>query len=441
MQNSLLNETNLEILDSLAEGVYIIDKEFIIQFVNEAAENITGIKRVDVIGKLCKNFCMSERCQLGCPIAEVIKTGKNIIDLESTLQKYDGELIPVKLNAALIKNNAGTPIGGIISFRHFSNTVDIKTYLEKHQNFFGIIGKSKAMHNIYQSINEIAKSNATVLITGETGVGKELVANAIKETSPRRDKVYVKVNCAVFSENLLGSELYGHVKGAFTDAVRDRVGRFEYADSGTILLDEIGEMPLVMQTQLLRVIQEGTFERLGESITRRVNVRIIASTNKNLTEEIKKKKFRQDLFYRLNVFPIHIPPLRERKEDISPLANYFLNKFAELYKRKIDSISDEAMDALMQYDWPGNIRELENAIEYSFIRSKREDTICICCLPPEIRMKFDCNKKLNFKEIEKDEKTQTLLSLLKQNNWNKTKVAEILGVNRSTIHRQIKSIK
>jgi len=437
--SKLLAKINFDILDSLAEGVYIVDKEFKIKFVNKAAEKFIGIPKENVLNRLCKNLCKSDNCAFGCPITEVLETGKSIFDLESTLQKDDGSLFPVKLNVSVINDKNNRPHGGIISFREITYPREDIDILDGSPNFKGIIGVSKATRDIYKSIQEISDSTANVLITGETGVGKEIVANAVHATSNRRNEKFVKVNCAVLPQHLLASELFGHVKGAFTDAKCDRIGRFEYADGGTIFLDEIGTLPVSMQSQLLRILQEGTFERVGDSITRKIDVRIISATNNILEEEIKERRFREDLFYRLNVIPIDIEPLRNRRMDILPLAQYFTRKFAQTYKKNINSISDDALEALMIYDWPGNIRELENSIEYAFIRSKRNDTICICCLPPKIRSNVDCKAKFNIQEIEKDDKVETLISLLRKNNWNKNKVAEILGVNKSTIYRRLKN--
>lgn len=432
------SENAVSILNSLHEGVYVIDKEFKILFVNKAASKITNIEPQEVIGKICRSFCKSERCEIGCPITEVLRTDKDITDLESSLQNNNGGIIPIKLNASILKNEKNEPIGGIISFRKNEKT-DFEDYLKKG-NFYGIIGKSKVMTDIFSIINETARTNVQVLITGETGAGKEMIANAIHKLSSRRDKIFVKVNCANLHDNLLASELFGHVKGAFTDAVKDRVGRFEYANGGTIFLDEIGEMPINMQTQLLRILQDGTFERVGESIARKVDVRIIAATNKKLEEEIRSRKFREDLYYRLNVIPIKVPPLREHKEDLILLVEHFIKKYSKKYNKKIDRVPPDTMDLLMNYNWPGNIRELENTIEYAFLRSKREDYLCVCSLPPQVRSNSTCIDKLTIKELELDEKTETLLSLLRQNNWNKTRVAKILGINRSTIHRQLKNL-
>jgi len=436
---SFLTEHSIEILDSLPEGVYVIDKEFKIRFVNKAASNITNIAPGEVLDKICRTFCKSERCEIGCPLTEVLQTNKNVIDLETTIQSKDGTLIPIILNASILKDENEDPLGGIVSFKK-NRKIDFEKYFKETDNFYGIIGKSKSMKNIFKLINEISDSFATVLITGETGVGKELIANAIQKTSNRTNTPFVKVNCAVLPGNLLASELFGHVKGAFTDARNDRIGRFEFADGGTIFLDEIAEIPVEMQAQLLRVIQDGTFERLGESKTRKTDIRIIAATNKDLMEEISQNRFREDLYYRLNVVPIYVTPLRERKEDIIHLTKFFIKKYALKYKKNINQVDDETMDIFLNYNWPGNVRELENCIEYAFIRSKRDDYICVCCLPPTLRTGKKCEDKLPIKEVEIDEKTETLLAILRQNNWNKTKVAAILGVDRSTIHRRLKKL-
>jgi PAS domain S-box-containing protein len=428
------------ILDSLAEGVFVVDKEFKLIFVNKAAEKLLGRKSDDFLGSVCKSFCDSDQCQISCPIAEVLITGKKVYDLEANYQKSDGKSLPVKVNASVLEDDENNPIGGIVSFRDDSVNKSIEKLIGSDSHFNGIVGRSKQMIEVFSTIKEIAESEATVLISGETGTGKELVANAIHATSNRSNKPFVKVNCAVLPENLLASELFCHVKGAFTDAVKDRIGRFELADGGTIFLDEIAEMPLHLQTQLLRILQEGTFERVGESMTRKIDVRVIAATNKNLKSEIANKKFREDLFYRLNVLPISIPPLREREDDILILAQFFVDKYAQKYNKNIKEISPDTIDLIQSYNWPGNVRELENAIEYSFVRSKRADSVCLCCLPPHIRPQQECKKQLHPRIIERDEKAEELLSLLRKNHWNKTKVAKLLGVDRSTIHRRLNNI-
>ncbi|OGU34838.1 MAG: sigma-54-dependent Fis family transcriptional regulator [Ignavibacteria bacterium GWB2_35_6b] len=431
--------TKQEILDSIAEGLFTIDKEFRINFINSAAEKITGFKKEEVIGQLCRKVFRCEVNEIECPIAKVLESDKNIFELKSKIKGKNNSEIPIKLNAAVLKNKNSEPVGGVISFRDISYDLDIESYLSKHTNFYGIVGHSKIMTDIFYLIQEIADTDVNILITGETGTGKEMIADAIQKTSRRKDKKFLKVNCGVLPPNLLASELFGHVKGAFTDAVKDRIGRFELCDGGTIFLDEITEMTLQMQTQLLRVIQNGTFEKVGDSESRKVDVRVIAATNANLNESIKEGKFREDLFYRLNVVPIELPPLRKRKEDIPFLGMHFIKKFNLIYKKNITEIEPEALNLLTNYNWPGNIRELENAIEYAFIRTKDKDSLCACSLPLTIRENINClNSHTNKAAFQKD--TVQLVKLLEENNWNKSKVAKLIGVNRTTVWRQLKNM-
>ncbi len=300
----------------------------------------------------------------------------------------------------------------------------------------GIVGHGKAMKDIFKLLQEIADSDATVLVQGESGTGKEMVANAIQATSKRKGKPFVKVNCAVFPETLLASELFGHIKGAFTDAVKDRMGRFELANEGTIFLDEIAEMPLLTQVQLLRVLQEGTFERVGESIPRKSDVRIIAATNLKIIEALKNGKLREDLYYRLNVIPIVIPPLRERREDIPHLVSSFIKEYSKVYNKVIIDIDDAALEVLMNYFWPGNVRELENVIEFMVVRAK-DEILKLENLPSGIKSTLNQDKPVE--EFKRDNPSE-LIQLLEKHKWNKTKVAEELGIGRTTLWRMLKNI-
>lgn len=427
-----------EILDSLSEGLFTVDKNFRIQFFNRAAEEITGFKREEVLGHLCKLIFKSSRCFIDCPIAKVLETGKNISNQESNIRTKSGENIPIKMNVAILKNKNKEPIGGVVSFWDISDLAVLRDKHTSRHHFHGIIGHSKAMQEIFQLIDDISDSDASVLIQGESGTGKEMIANAIQATSQRRDKPYVKVNCSVFTPQLLASELFGHVKGAFTDAIKDRVGRFELADGGTIFLDEVGEMSLQMQLQLLRVLQEGTFERVGESVTRTVDVRVIAATNKNLQNSIEKGEFREDLYYRLNVIPIFIPPLRDRAEDIPYLVKHFIKKFSLIYGKNINDIEDDALEALTQYSWPGNIRELENALEFAFVRTRNSSIITLEKLPLNIRNSV--LDRQGYENCQKSPDCSQILLLLEKYRWNRTKVAEELGISRSTLWRKMKSL-
>ena len=436
-----------DILDSLGEGLFTVDKNFKINFFNRAAEKITGYQREEVLGKYCKQIFRSKLCVEKCPIAQVLEMGKTHFDVSSKIVNKYGQKVPVRLSAAVLRNNhSEEPIGGVISFRDLSELQLLSEKIRNEDSFYGIVGTSKALQEIFMLIEEIADSDASVLIQGESGTGKEMAANAIFATSLRKDKPYIKLNCSVFPPQLLASELFGHVRGAFTGAIKNRVGRFEMANRGTIFLDEIAEMPAQMQVQLLRVLQEGTFERVGESVTRKTDVRVLAATNKNILISIETGSFREDLYYRLNVIPIEIPPLRERPEDIPKLIEYFLKKFSLLSNKTISEIENGAMDLLLNYSWPGNVRELENSLEYAFARTK-ENTIKTNVLPPIIRMQSGKQKVWKSQTMashlssknNKDE--DELINLLEKYHWNRSKVAKELGIGRTTLWRRMKGLK
>ncbi len=430
------------ILESIGEGVFTVDKNFRINFFNKAAEKITGYKREEVLGKFCKRVFRSKLCFTDCPIALALKSAKTIYDFESHILTKESVPKPIKLNSAVLYNEKNEPNGGIITFRDISELATLKKNLRKETQFCGMVGHSKQMREIFELIDEISESDAPVLVYGESGTGKEMIVNAIQAKSNRKDKPFIKINCSVFPENLLASELFGHVKGAFTDAIKDRVGRFELANTGTIFLDEVAEMPLQMQLQLLRVLQEGSFERIGESITRKVDVRVIAATNIDIHQALKNGTFREDLFYRLSVIPIEVPPLRERMDDLIPLVKHFLNKFSLMYKKEINEIEDAALDLLLQYDWPGNIRELENVLEYAFVRTNNTNIISASKLPSVLTSKngtvFGLREKHSFTESGGEE--AKLLALLEKHKWNRTAVAKELGIGRTTLWRKLKKL-
>ncbi len=435
-----LNNSNLKdfILDSISEGVIAVNKDFRIVYFNSAAEKLTGYLRNEVIGKFCKYVIKPGECAKDCPISIALKSKKTISDFNYELYKKSGIKQDIILNSSILYDGENNPIGGIITFRELSESEQLRLSLMKESDFYGIIGKSSQMQEIYELLKEIKDSDAPVFITGESGTGKEMVANAIQTISKRKDKPFIKINCAVFPPNLLAAELFGHVKGAFTDAIKDRPGRFEVADGGTIFLDEIGEIPVQTQLQLLRVLQEGTFERIGESLTRKVNVRVIAATNKNIKVALETGALREDLFYRLNVIPIHLPPLRERKSDIIPLINHFLNKFSLIYDKNIKDLSDEAIDVLIKYNYPGNVRELENIIEYAFVRTAENSIILASKLPPFIKENLHTNTKKEELEIKiKPNKItkDVILNSLAKNKWNKNTTADELGISRTTLWR------
>ena len=317
----------------------------------------------------------------------------------------------------------------------------ISTYFDKETHFSQIIGKTPVIRQVLQTVQKIAPTDSTVLITGETGVGKELIALEIHSGSQRRDHPFVKVNCAAIPETLLESDLFGHEKGAFTGAVTTKPGRFEIAHKGTIFLDEIGEMPLHLQAKLLGAIQDKSFDRVGGLKTIKVDIRIIAATNQDLQSAVQSGKFRSDLFYRLNVVPIHIPPLRERKDDLIPLVGYFLKKFKGKYFKKINNVSPEIMATFSNYNWPGNIRELENVLERMVLMSET-DTLTLDQLPAEIRGAILTVEASTLKEkvntISQMTEKQMIIDALNKTNQNRTKAAKSLGISRRTLQNKIK---
>jgi DNA-binding NtrC family response regulator len=306
--------------------------------------------------------------------------------------------------------------------------------LEKRYSFGNILGKNTRVQEIFELISDIADTDSTVLIQGESGTGKELIARAIHFNSYRKNKPFIVANCSAYSQNLLESELFGHEKGSFTGAIRRKIGRFEMAHGGTIFLDEIGEVSPPTQILLLRVLQDHRFERVGGEETLEVDVRVIAATNKNLTEEMKKGTFREDLYYRLNVIPIFVPPLRERKDDISLLASHFLQKFTHERGKEVTNFSPEVMEILLGHSWPGNVRELENVIEHAIIIAKQDKILPKDLPQPLIQRPVPAQEMITLQDYEKD----LILKTLQETNWNKHKTAKRLNINRSTLYGKMR---
>jgi len=428
------------IMDSIADGVFTIDTEWRITTFNRAAERITGFKAEQVIGKVCKEvFCKdvfgTEMCEENCPLKRALETGKPVSNYEINILNRDGRKLTINVSASLLRDESGEVIGGVESFRDVTRLRELNEELKGRYEFQGIIGKNHKMREIYELIGEVAQTKATVLIQGETGTGKDLIARAIHYSSSRRDRPFIKINCAALPESLLESELFGHVKGAFTGAYRNKMGRFELANGGTLFLDEIGELSPMIQAKLLRVLEEGEFERVGGTRTIKIDVRFIAATDRDLRKAVTDGTFREDLFYRLNVVSIFVPPLRERKEDIPLLVRYFMRKFNKEYDRDIVNISPDALGLMLDYDWPGNVRELEHAIEYAFIRCPA-NTILVQHLPPEIHRTVKTTDRLkdSLEQLEK----QQILRALEKSNWNRGQAAEVLGIDRSTLWRKMK---
>jgi PAS domain S-box-containing protein len=330
------------ILNSITDGVFTIGEDWRVLSFNRAAERITGTSADQAIGRHCRDVFQSDACLESCPLKRTLDTGEPLYDVEIGIAAKDGRKIPVGVSTALLYDVDGVVIGGVATFRDLSKVKELTKALEGRYSFHNLIGKSKPMQELYDLMENVAGSDATVLIQGESGTGKELVARAIHYNGPRKDHPFVAVNCAALPEPLLESELFGHEKGAFTGAVRRKTGRFEWAEGGTLFLDEVAEMSPVLQAKLLRVLDQRSFERVGGTETLQVDVRIIAATNRTLAEAVAQGAFRQDLFYRLNVVPIVLPPLSERREDIPLLADHFIHTFNAKMDKAIRRVSQEA---------------------------------------------------------------------------------------------------
>ncbi len=427
--------SNLEaIFKSVKDSIITVDKDLLVIEINEAAKDICSLTR-DAIGQSLKS--LSLRCNGKCinVLEETVKEKKpsETYHLECRHNLRPRQIVTVTTYPLI--NNCGVFTGAVLVARDETHLADLEREMKDRQRLHNIIGKSEKMQSIYSYIEDLADVQSTVLITGESGTGKELVADALHYKGPRSGMSLIKVNCSALSNNLLESELFGHVKGAFTGAVKDRVGRFQMADGGTILLDEIGDMSPRIQVKLLRVLQERTVERVGESSSIKVDVRIVASTNQDLREKIACGEFREDLFYRLNVVEIRIPPLRDRKEDIPALTDHFVKEFNKKLNQNILSISTDVQKMFMAYNWPGNIREMEHALEHAFILCHQK-TISIEHLPPTFEAFFA--GKIDFINNRNIDEKQVVLQALEKAAWNKTMAAKLLGISRRNIYRKIK---
>ncbi len=456
--NHLTHQCLETILDTIVEGLLLIDQDGIIRYCNQALKDMTGKENEELIGQKC---CTIMNAICTPPPSCTLFTDGTITNKECVIAHTSGKSFPVLKNARVLKDPQGTVIGAIETLTDISVLKSTETRLQvleehiKRKNGFGkIVGKSHRMLELFNLIELAAASNATILITGETGTGKELVAQAIHENSNRKDKLLVKLNCSALPESLLESELFGHVKGSFTGAIKDKIGRFELVDGGTLFLDEIGELSPLIQVKLLRFLQEKEFERVGENMTRKADVRIICATHRDLRKRVSEGFFREDLYYRLKVFPLHIPSLRERKEDIGALVDHFIAKFNTETNKKITGPTHDAAVTMMDYCWPGNIRELENAIEHAFVTCQ-EDKIGIFDLPLEIR-KVELRKgiciaeetiisspiKKQFSEYISTRKLtdNDFAKLFRECHGNQTEMARRLGIDRTTVWRRMKKI-
>ncbi|MFI5341709.1 MAG: sigma-54 interaction domain-containing protein [Candidatus Methylomirabilales bacterium] len=427
------------VLDSITDGVFAVDREQrVVSFFNRAAERITGFSAEEALGRHCFEVFRSRDCQTRCPVERTMTDGESVVDFPSVIITKAGVEVPVSIAAAPIRDERGAVVGAVEIFRDLSVIETLREGVSGRYRLGGLLSKSPRMQDVFEILPEVAESDSTVLIQGPSGSGKEVVAAAIHDLSHRKDQPFVKINCGAIPDTLLESELFGYVKGAFTDARRDKPGRFVAANHGTLFLDEIGDMSPALQVKLLRVLEERQFVPLGGTAPVHVNVRIIAASHKDIEQLVEAGSFRDDLYYRLNIIKIELPPLWERREDIPLLVEHLLSRLRSIKEKSVSGVSAEVMDLLLNYRFPGNVRELENILEHAYV----------LCKGPIIEKK---NLPLDFlKKAERGSsaaspatlvesaEARTIQDVLRRHNGSRVAAARELGVSRSTLWRKIR---
>jgi len=428
------------ILESISDGVFTVDHEWCIMSFNRAAEKITGIPRHEAIGRRCWEVFRSNMCEEDCALKRTMEEGTSLTSSSTYIVRSDKKRIPISVSTAPLIGSNGDVLGGVETFRDRSVVEALRKCLDGRFQIGDIVSRSDAMHKILAILPMVAESGSTVLLEGETGTGKELLARAIHEASPRKDKPFVAINCGALPDNLLESELFGYKSGAFTNATRDKTGYFAATRGGTIFLDEIGDTSSAFQVKLLRVLEERAFAPLGSVKKIESDVRVITATNKNLTDQVARENFRQDLFYRINVVRMNLPPLRQRKEDIPLLVGHFIEKMNLLRGKAITGVDDEVLQILMSHDYPGNIRELENIIEHAFVLCSGGN-IKLEHLPGSMESRPRPPEEQNaLTHTLNSTEAHAITNALKRNRYNRLSAARELGMHKSTLFRKIKKL-
>jgi transcriptional regulator with PAS, ATPase and Fis domain len=394
------------------------------------------------LGEDCKALFEDEGSQELCFLKDTIADGLSRSSRQGKMMTRDGVIIPIRANYMALRNEKGTVVGGLTTFHDLTLVLQLNQAMKNRYTFHDMIGKSPRMQHIFEMVNVVAGTDATILIEGATGTGKDLLAKVIHSASQRSDKPFVKVNCAAIPDNLLESEMFGYVKGAFTGAEKDKTGRFQEADGGTIFLDEISELPLALQAKLLRVLEDKEFYRLGSRHTIKVNVRIVSASNRNLEKLVEKRLFREDLYYRLNVFRIELPELKNRTIDLPILIGHILRRLCAARGIRPPEVSEKVMEILLNYKYRGNVRELENILEHALIICQ-EETLQPKHLPEYLQIrhaarKFPSTRQVKPENFDDEGERDTIISMLQRYNWNRTKTAKALGMDRTTLWRKIK---
>ena len=428
------------ILESISDGVFTVDLNWRITSFNRAAEEITGIPRREALGRLCSEVFKSSMCETECALKRTLASGKPVINKSGYIIDAEEDRIPISVSTAVLRDGEGKVIGGAETFRDLSEVEALRKELEGRFHMGDLVSHSPAMRPVFELLPALASSAATVLIQGETGTGKELVARAIHGMSQRSKKPFVAVNCGSLPDTLLESELFGYKKGAFTGATRDKPGRFALAGDGTLFLDEIGEISPALQVRLLRVLQEHSYEPLGATRPETTNARILVATNRDLVAMVKKGEFRQDLYYRLNVISLELPPLRRRKEDIPLLVEHFVDRFNRLQNKSVTGFTPGAYSLLMAHDWPGNVRELENVVERAFILCTAK-WVTPEHLPGELTGARPRSAETgDMHAAKRVVEEQSIIGALKRNNFNRAAAARELGIHKTTLYRKMKEL-
>jgi len=426
------------ILDSINEGVFTVDLDWRISSFNRAAEEIIGISRREALGHKCADVFHANICEKECALKRTFASGKPIVNATAHIITNCGRQIPIRISTAVLRDKKGKIIGGVETFQDIRQLEELRKELYRRHTFEDIVGRSPVMMKLFDILPQIAESASTVLIEGASGTGKELFAKAIHHLSPRRKRKFIAINCAALPDSLLESELFGYKAGAFTDAKKDKPGRFLLANQGTIFLDEIGDISPALQVRLLRVLQERIIEPLGDVEPISINVRVIAATNKNLQKLVKAGQFREDLYYRIRVIHLELPELKERRQDIPLLIEHLIAKFNHLQSKNIELVAPEAMHQLISHNYPGNIRELENIIEQAFVLC-RGNIVKVEHLPLELRPEINSNSDsfppMSLQSMEK----RLVIETLQRCHGNRVKTARELRINPSTLYRKMKA--
>jgi PAS domain S-box-containing protein len=428
------------ILESISDGVFTVDGQWRITSFNRAAEEITGVPRRDAIGRRCAEVFRASMCETECALRETMATGAAVINRAAFIVDAEGRRIPISVSTALLRDAAGAIVGGAETFRDLSLIEELRSELKGRSQVGDIVSRSAAMRPVLEMLPRIAESDSSILIQGETGTGKELLARALHGLSSRRRGPFVAVNCGALPDTLLESELFGYKAGAFTGAVKDKPGRFALAAGGTLFLDEISEVSPALQVRLLRVLQEREYEPLGGTRTEPADVRVLTASNRDLAALVASGEFRQDLFYRIQVMKLELPPLRRRREDIPLLVQHFIARFNALQGKQVTGVSPDALGVLSAHDYPGNVRELQNIIEHAFVLIG-EGRIELAHLPaglvPVQRRAAVGGKIL---ALTRALEGQAIREALLRHGGSRLAAARELGMHKSTFFRKVRQL-